>query len=232
MTSAQVNKSATILVSNDVSSDTPSPSVPLDEWTPLAWDEFIQLIEQPKHSKHKAYYYKGQMRIETMPTGSDHAADHSILIFLIGLFGMVSGFDLSARDACSYRKVDTTEFQPDISYYVGTNADAIPRGTRVVNLDEYAKPDLVIEVSDTTLLDDMGEKRLQYEDLRIPEYWIWDVKSTKVIAFAVTPEGTSQQIRISNVLPHFSLDLLEEALRRIKTEGQSAVGAWFMEQLR
>ncbi len=228
MTSAQINQSTT----EPVSSDALPSSVPLDEWIPFAWDEFIQLIEQPEYKQCKAYYYKGQMRIEARPVGSDHAADHSGLIFLIGLFGMGKGFNLSPRDACSYRKINTDEFQPDISYYVGANVDVIPRGTRIVPLDKYPCPDLVIEVSDTTLLDDMGEKRLQYEDLRIPEYWIWDVKNTRVIAFAVSPEGTSQQIRISNVLPGFSLDLLEEALRRMTTEGQSAVGAWFMAQIR
>ncbi len=228
MTSAQVKKSAT----RPPNSGTPPPSVLLDEWTPIAWDEFIQIVEQPRHSKHKAYYYKGKMRIETMPTGADHAKAHAVLAFLLGLFGMLKNIALDPRDACSYRKIGIDEFQPDLSYYIGDSADAIPDGTRIVNLNEYPIPNLVVEVSDTTLLDDMGEKRLQYEDLRIPEYWIWDVKNTKVIAFAVTPEGTSQQIRISKVLPNFSLDLLEEALRRVKAEGQSAVGAWLMEQLR
>ena len=67
------------------------------------------------------------------------------------------------------------EFQPDLSYYVGETAGAIPWGTRVVNLDKYPLPSLVIEVSDTSLSDDLGMKRLQYEDLGIPDYWFVNV---------------------------------------------------------
>ncbi|MBE9070624.1 Uma2 family endonuclease [Leptolyngbya cf. ectocarpi LEGE 11479] len=98
-----------------------------DTWTPVTWDEFVQLIEQPKHQHHKTYYYNGKARIETMPTGSDHARDHAILMLLIGLFGMVTGLPLDPRDACSYRKSGSDEFQPDISYYIGDNANCIPK---------------------------------------------------------------------------------------------------------
>ena len=206
---------------------------PTDTWTPISWDEFVQLIEQPDHQHHhKAYYHDGQMRLETMPTGSDHARDHAILMLLIGLFGMVTGLPLAPRDACSYRKPGSDEFQPDISYYVGDHATCIPKGTRIINLDEHPKPDLVIEISDTTLADDKGEKRLQYEALRISEYWIWDVKNAHLIAFAIAPDGSSRRIDTSKVLPDLSLPLLEAALQRSETSDQSAIGTWFMEQIR
>lgn len=167
-----------------------------------------------------------------MPTGSDHARDHAILMLLIGLFGMLTGIPLAPRDACSYRKSGSDEFQPDISYYVGDNADCIPRGTRVINLDDYPKPDLVIEISDTTLSDDKGEKRLQYEALRISEYWIWDVKNGQLIAFSISSDGSSKRIDTSKVLANLSLGLIEAALRRGEVEDQSAIGTWFMEQIR
>lgn len=208
------------------------PPILLDAWTPIVWSEFAQLIERPEHQKHKAYYHKGLMRIETMPTGSDHAKAHAILMLLIGLFGMIKGIPLDPRDACSYRKPGVDEFQPDISYYIGGKANCIPKGTRLINLDDHPQPDLVIEVADTTLADDKGEKRLQYEDLRISEYWIWDVKNIQVIAFAITPDGSSKQIRISQVLPNLSLDLIEDALHRSETFDQSALGSWFMDQIR
>lgn len=206
--------------------------IPTDTWTSVAWDEFVRLIEQPEHQHHKAYYYNGQMRLETMPTGSDHARDHAILMLLIGLFGMVTGIPLDPRDSCSYRKPGSDEFQPDISYYIGDNANCIPKGTRIVNLDKHSKPDLVIEISDTTLADDKGEKRLQYEALRIPEYWIWDVRNVQLIAFSISPDGSSKRIDTSKVLPNLSLSLITEALRRSEVADQSAIGAWFMEQIR
>jgi Uma2 family endonuclease len=72
---------------------------------------------------------------------------------------------------------------------------------------------------------------LQYESLRIPEYWIWDVKNFQIIAFAIAPDGSSKQIEASRVLPDLPLDLLSEALRRSEASDDSAVIAWFMEQL-
>ncbi|MCG6134295.1 MAG: Uma2 family endonuclease [Nostoc sp. LLA-1] len=71
---------------------------------------------------------------------------------------------------CSYRQVGVREVQPDISYYIGDNADVIPYGTSIINLDVYPPPDLVIEVANTSLADDQGAKRLLYEDLGVKEY--------------------------------------------------------------
>jgi len=59
------------------------------------------------------------------------------------------------------------EAQPDASYYIGENADIVPWGTSIIDLDIYSPPDLVIEVANTSLPDDKGEKRLLYEDLRV-----------------------------------------------------------------
>lgn len=203
----------------------------LNTWTPIAWDDFAQLIEQPEHQNHKAYYYNGRMRIEAMLTGLDHSDTHALLMSLVSLFCIVRGIPIRSRDACSYRHPNFTEFQPDASYYIGDNANCIPKGTRIVNLEQYPKPDLVIEVSDTTLSDDKGEKRLQYEELRIFEYWILDVQILKIIAFKINSNFGSDRIRTSKVLSGFSLDLAEEALARSVSLNHTAAGAWFMEQL-
>jgi Uma2 family endonuclease len=123
------------------------------------------------------------------------------------------------------------EFQPDISVYVGENANRIPWGTRVVDVDTYPLPDLVIEISDTSLGDDLGAKRLQYEDLGIPEYWIVAVEIQQIFGFAISPDGSSRRIRTSQVLPGLGLNLLEQALQRSRTEHQAAVTTWFMGQI-
>jgi Uma2 family endonuclease len=205
---------------------------PLDTWITASWEEFVAIADAPDSAKLKSYYYQGRMRFEPMSTGSDHSNDHALILFALSLFAACQRIPMTAKDGCSYRKTGYDEFQPDASYYVGETADAIPWGTRVINLDVYPLPSLVIEVSDTSLADDLGEKRLQYEDLGIEEYWTVNVQKMQIPAFAIAADRSIRRIRESQVLPGLKLEILEQALQRSRQENQSATTAWLMEQFR
>ncbi|MEA5600237.1 Uma2 family endonuclease [Nostoc sp. UHCC 0252] len=200
-----------------------------DTWIAATWDEYIQIIENPAYEKAKGYYHNGQMRIEIPPIGNDHASDHTIIIFAVNLFASIKGIALNGKDNCTYRKTGFKEAQPDVSYYIGENADVIPYGTSIINLDIYPPPDLVIEVANTSLADDQGEKRLLYEDLEVKEYWILNVQNVQVMAFAIENQG-SRRITESQVLPGLAISLLNDALRRTRQINQSQVGAWLLTQ--
>ncbi|WP_414518934.1 Uma2 family endonuclease [Nostoc sp. PCC 9305] len=200
-----------------------------DTWITATWDEYIQIIENPDYEKAKGYYHNGQMRIEMPPIGNDHASDHTIIIFAVNLFASIKGIALNGKDNCTYRKTGFKEAQPDVSYYIGENADVIPYGTSIIRLDIYPAPDLVIEVANTSLADDQGEKRLLYEDLGVKEYWILNVQNVQVMAFAIENQG-SRRITESQVLPGLAISLLNDALRRTRQINQSQVGAWLLTQ--
>jgi Uma2 family endonuclease len=206
--------------------------IPLNTWLPAPWEEFVKIADNSASDKLKSYYYNGRMRFEPMSTGSDHSNDHALVIFAISLFAAQQRIPMTAKDGCSYRKTGFDEFQPDASYYIGNIADAIPWGTKVINLDQYPMPNLVVEVSDTSLADDLGEKRLQYEDLGIPEYWIINVQATQILAFTIASDRSIRRIRESQVLPGLMLATLEQALQRSRQENQSTITAWLMEQFR
>ncbi len=205
---------------------------PLNKWITAAWQEFANIADAPDSSKLKSYYYNGRMRFEPMSTGSDHSKDHMTIIMSVGLFASLQGIPVNGHNDCSYRKRGYTEFQPDASYYVGANADVIPWGTRIIDLDQYPLPDLVIEISDTSFPDDLGTKRLQYEDLGISEYWIVNVQTMQIFAFTHGQDGSIRRIRESLVLTGLKLEILEQALQRSRQENQSTITAWLMEQLR
>jgi len=204
----------------------------LDIWQSATWEEFVRLADDPMSDKLKCYYCDGRMRFEAMSTGADHSKDHSLILFALSFFVAHQGISATGHDACSYRKPGVDEFQPDISYYVGETADAIPWGTRVVNLEQYPMPSLVIEISDTSLADDLGAKRLQYEELGIPEYWLVNVQAMQILAFAIAVDGSIRRIRESRVLPGLKLEILEQALQRSRQENQSVTNAWVMQQFR
>jgi Uma2 family endonuclease len=201
----------------------------IDIWVSATWDEYLKNIENSIYEKAKGYYYNGQYRIEMTPIGNDHSQDHSIINYAIYLYAILKNIQLNGKDNCSYRKPGVIEVQPDLSFYVGENANAIPWGIGIVNLEEYPSPNLVIEVSNTSLSDDLGQKRLLYEDLQVQEYWVVDVQNVRVIAFKIENEG-SMRITVSQVLPELKISILTEALQRTRSSNHTEVGAWLLQQ--
>ena len=208
---------------------TTSKKLTTDTWVSATWDEYLEQIDRPGYEKAKGYFYNCRYRIEMTPIGNEHSQDHSIINHAVYLYTSLKGIPLTGKDNCSYRKFNLREFQPDLSCYVRDKANAIPWGVGVINLDEYPAPDLVIEVSNTSLSDDLGEKRLLYEDLQIAEYWVVDVQSAKVIAFAIENEG-SRRIKESGVLTGLKIEILTEALQRSRNSNHTEVGSWLLEQ--
>ncbi|BAZ29668.1 hypothetical protein NIES4074_21150 [Cylindrospermum sp. NIES-4074] len=203
--------------------------LPTDTWVVATWNEYIQVIENPAYEKAKGYYHNGTMRVEMPPLGHDHACDNTIIAFAVSLFCSIKNILVKGLTNCTYRKIGFDEAQPDVSYYIGENADVIPYGTSIINLDIYPPPTLVIEVANSSLADDKGEKRLLYEDLGVTEYWIVDVQNVQIIAFAIE-NGGSRRIPESQVLPGLAISLLNDALRRTRQMNQGQVCAWLLTQ--
>ena len=206
----------------------------LNTWVKASWEEFIQVADNPKYQKYKFYYFNGEARVEPMSTGSDHSADHALIVMAIGLFIAVNGLAVNSKDNCSYRKVGSKEVQPDISYYVGDRAQLIPWGTGIVDLDVYPAPDLAIEIANSSWADDIGKKRLMYEDLGVKEYWVIDVKNVEILAFAITTsEGTKGSYRItrSQIITGLEIALLKEALHLSRENDHGHVTSWLLTKL-
>ncbi|MGD1704969.1 Uma2 family endonuclease [Dapis sp. BLCC M229] len=203
--------------------------IPTDTWVLATWNEYFHIIENPIYAKAKSYYYQGKFRIEMSPVSHDHASDNSLIAIAIGIFCSLKNIRSKSLTNCSYRKIGIQEVQPDISYYIGDNTNIIPWGTSVVDLDIYPSPDLVIEIANTSLADDKGEKRLIYEDLKVKEYWIVDVKNVDIIAFTMVNSG-SKRITESQVLPELVIDVLKDALQQSRSINQNQVIASLFSQ--
>jgi len=209
---------------------TVTTKLPTDTWVVATWEEFIKMTEDPAYKKAKCYYRNGQMRIETMSVGPNHARDNGIIFLGVSLFCIAKAIPLNGLDNCSYRKIGVRECQPDVSYYIGERAELAPKGTAIATLDTTPPPDLVIEVADSTLSDDIGQKRLLYEELKVSEYWVVDVQKAEIIAFAIIGDNGSRRIFQSDVLPGLNIALLEEALQRSRNQNQAEVGGWLLTQ--
>ena len=87
----------------------------------------------------------------------------------------------------------------------------------------------MIEIANTSLADDLGEKRLLYEDLGVREYWVVNVQMAEIIAFKIE-NGGSWRIQESQLLRGLSMQLLEEGLRKTREITHSEVGMWLMQK--
>ncbi len=204
--------------------------IPSDTWISATWDEYLRALADPLHEKSKGYYSNGRMRLEMQQAvGFDHSQDHGVIAGAIYLYGILKGIAFTALDNCSFRKSGYAEFQPDLAYYVGAKAKAIPSGTNIVNLDQYPGPDLVIEVAKSSWLDDRTVKRVLYEDIGIAEYWIVNVEIAAIMAYQMRDRG-SHQIDSSLIFPGLAISTLNQALQQSRTLDQSQVGAWLMAQ--
>lgn len=209
--------------------------LPTDTWVTTTWDEYLQTVGQ--FPEAKCYYwqarrppYNGKLRIETAPQGYDHSYDNFSIGYAVALFSGIQGIPLVGLTNCTFRKAGQREAQPDLAFYIGENAEIIPPDTTIVDLDVYPPPDLVIEIAKTSFADDIGSKRLLYEQLNVTEYWVVNVADARLLAFAIA-SGGSRPIAISQVLPPLPFSLLEEALRRGRTTGRSQIYAWLITQI-
>ncbi len=208
-----------------------SQNLVTDDWVQGTWDKFLELCDRPDLEKAKFYYDDGWMRIEIMPTGSGHSQDNTLLSQVVSLFGMFKAVRIKGFTGGSFRRAGLRECQPDLAFYI---ADEIPdpfppKTTEPIDVEKFGAPTLAIEISTSTLNDDLGKKRLLYERFGVREYWVVDVQSAIVTAFAVA-DGGSRQIQVSQVLPGLSMRTIEEALQRNQTEDDTAVNHWLMQQ--
>jgi Uma2 family endonuclease len=204
-----------------------------DQWISATWDEFVQVLENPLYAESRCYYDKNQvrqMRIETMPVGSEHALDNGIIYAVIFLYCTLRNIPIEGLLNASYVKTGFQGCQPDISYYIGEIAALAPRSSSIVSLDESPVPNLVIEISSSTIADDLGKKRLFYEQLGISEYWVVDVQEVKIIALEMLENGGSRQITESKLLGGLAIADLETALQLSREKSQSEVGAWILQK--
>ena len=200
-----------------------------DDWVPATWEEFLVVSEDSEQTKARCYYDLGLMRIETMPTGSAHGRNNLTLTAVVTLYGTLKNFAFISFTNCSFRQIGERECQLDLAYYIGENVQILTHNNQPIDVTVWGAPTLAIEISSTSLSDDLGDKRLLYERLGVREYWVVNVNAAKIIAFEVANLG-SRQIQTSLVLPGLPMEIVEEALQRSQTDDDGAVSRWLIQQ--
>lgn len=76
-----------------------------DAWVQTSWGDFLALTERPDLKNARFYYDSGWMRIETMPVGSAHGRDNSVLSTVMSLYGTLKDINyIASFVSASFRK--------------------------------------------------------------------------------------------------------------------------------
>ncbi|MEM6446047.1 MAG: Uma2 family endonuclease [Cyanobacteria bacterium P01_D01_bin.123] len=197
-------------------------------WVEASWNAYMATTQDPKWEAAHFYYDTPLMRVEMAPIGSGHGRDNSIVSNAVNLFATVRNIRAIEFTNSSFRLEGERECQPDIAVYVGEAFEVPPQNNEPIDVLQFGAPHLAIEIAATSLSDDLGRKRLLYEQLGVREYWVVDVNQCEVIAFAMS-EKRSGRIRDSRIFPGLNLVVVEEALQRGRREDDMSINRWLLE---
>jgi Uma2 family endonuclease len=211
---------------------TSKTEVQFDHWQRGTWEEFTTIAgesEIDNRDELHSYYQDGWMRFEMTPLGPEHARQNFVPLNTANLYASFQNLSLRCYINPSMRKRGAKESQPDLAFYIDYDLKDLPTGNAPIDLDRFDPPSLVVEVGASSFADDIGMKRLLYEQIGVTEYWVVNVEARSVIGFAIA-DGGSRVIGISQVLPGLELSIITEALQRLEQEDDGQITRWLIEK--
>jgi Putative restriction endonuclease len=199
----------------------------------VAWSDYVALRDDPNIDWRKIIFDEGWLWVDMGKEGPNHAAFSDLMtaVFFIWSF-LHPELVLQSYGRCLLEKPNTQACAPDLVLYQGDNIPRWQDGEpRRIDLTKHRLPDLVGEISDTTLSLDLDEQKRLYAKLGILEYWVIDVKGLRIFAFALTDAGEYAAIEVSQVLAGLPIRLVEQTLERLPKETNTAAANWLRQQL-
>ncbi|MDJ1173206.1 Uma2 family endonuclease [Roseofilum capinflatum] len=208
--------------------------VPLQLWQPSSWEKYEAWRDRDCSERIKLYYYQHQLLVEMGSEGINHSniGDLFAILFFIW-FSQKSSQISNSFGGCLLEKNNQSSAAPDLVLYIGDDYPTWnPGEKRYIDLDRWRVPDLVGEISDTTLSSDLDEKKHLYASLGIPEYWVIDVRGRRVFAFELQENNQYKECTTSQGLSGLPIALLEQTLVRLQEASNITVANWFSEQIK
>lgn len=197
------------------------------------WEDYLKLRDSTDIDWRKIAYHKGWLWADMGYEGPEHASFSDLMTVIFGFWSFLNpDVPLQSYGRCLLELPETHACAPDLVLYKGENIPKWKPGEpRRIRLNRDRLPDLVGEIADTSLSLDLDEQKQLYASLGIVEYWVIDVKGSRLFTFGLTETGAYEAIQISRVLDGLPIALLEQTLERLATETNMAAAHWLMQQL-
>lgn len=204
----------------------------LRQWHSATWQDYLALRDAPIQERSKLAFNQGWLWLDMGGEGINHAAVSDLFTSVFFLWAIQHPEQLfTSMGRCLLEKPETQSCAPDLVLYVGADYPQWQAGEpRRIDLSRSRLPDLVGEISDTTLAIDLDEQKHLYAALGIPEYWVIDVQGRRVFAFQLQ-EGQYQACEASQALAGLPISVLEEMIQRLSEGTNTSAAAWFTQQI-
>ncbi len=204
----------------------------ISSWRNATWAEYLQLVENPQSESERIFFNLDTIWIDMGNEGINHSRFNELFSLLLFVwFSRQDSVKFDLLGGCVIEKSQTQGAAPDKVLYIGGGAPRWQTGEpRRVNLDSWRVPDLVAEISDTTLSTDLDEKKQLYLALGIPEYWVIDVRGRQIWAFRLI-DDKYQECSESGALTGLPIELLEQTLAQMDDDNGN-VALWFADQIK
>ena len=205
---------------------------PLRQWIPATWADYVVLRDAPLKERSRLFFHQGKLWIDMGGEGINHASFSDLFTIIFGFWAVQHPDQvLTTLGRCLIEKPETQACAPDLVLYVGEDYPQWRQGEpRRIDLSKSRSPNLVGEISDTTLTTDLDEQKHLYEALEIPEYWVIDVQGRRIFAFELQ-SGKYQICTHSQALAGLPIALLQNTIDRLATETNTSAAAWFAQQI-
>lgn len=201
----------------------------IPQWQPATWEDYIKYRDADIPEQIKLFFHQNQLLIHMGSEGINHSTISDLFAMLFAFwFNQIPEQKAATFGGCLIEKPKTKAAAPDLVLYIGEEFPKWKENEpRYIDLNRWRIPDLVGEISDTTLATDLDEKKKLYADLEIPEYWVIDVRGRQVTIFRLQENGSYQQCPNSEALEGLSVVLLNETLDRLREGSNMSAAQWF-----
>jgi Uma2 family endonuclease len=209
----------------------------LPDWQPATWEDYLVVRDAVStgENRDRIFFDRNWLLVLRMSTeGITHA-------LICDLLTMIFGFWLTQQPEQTFTSLGRCLIEqpglqagaPDLVIYRGPDYPRWQPGEkRRIDLSKMRLPDLVGEISDTTLATDLDEKKRLYRSMGIPEYWVIDVQGQRVFMFRLAAGDRGYvEIPTSECLPGLSVELITQALQKTRSESNGTVALWALAQM-
>ncbi len=221
------------MTTSTLKADQPISMPPLRQWINATWEDYVALRDAPIGERMRLAFDRGRLWIDMGGEGINHSGGSDLFVTLLFLWAIQHTEETySSFGRCLLEKPKTQACSPDLVLYIGADYPQWREGEpRRVDLTKWRVPDLVGEISDTTLASDLDEKKHLYAALGIPEYWVIDVRGRQVFAFLLDENDQYQDCTHSVALKGLAISLLEQALQKLSEGTNTSAAAWFAQEI-